>query len=171
MEAFRPIRAAGVTEVTGISCPDCSGVLEVSALAPHVLQFRCRIGHIYDSQELLAGKARVRGTAVFLVSQSGYVPTALLRNLEHNKVYHEQIVILHIEIQRVPRVDPLSRVLYEETLPGVIDVLGDDLDTELGVEVVVERRAVPVGAVELARVAARAVARHERLPEVVPRQR
>jgi KUP system potassium uptake protein len=72
--------------------------------------------------ELLAGKARVRGTAVFLVSQSGYVPTALLRNLEHNKVYHEQIVILHIEIQRVPRVDPLSRVLYEETLPGVIDV-------------------------------------------------
>jgi KUP system potassium uptake protein len=50
------------------------------------------------------------------------VPTALLRNLEHNKVHHEQIVILHIEIHRVPRVDPLSRVLYEETHPGVIDV-------------------------------------------------
>ena len=58
--------------------------------------------------ELLAGKARVPGTAVFLVSHSGFVPTALLRNLEHNKVHHEQIVILHIEIQRVPRVDPLS---------------------------------------------------------------
>jgi len=72
--------------------------------------------------ELLAGKARVPGTAVFLVSQSGFVPTALLRNLEHNKVHHEQIVILHIEIQRVPRVDSLSRVLYEERYPGVFDM-------------------------------------------------
>jgi len=72
--------------------------------------------------ELLAGKAQVPGTAVFLVSQSGFVPTALLRNLEHNKVHHEQIVILHIEIQRVPRVDPLVRVLYEERYPGVFDM-------------------------------------------------
>ena len=32
--------------------------------------------------ELLEGKARVPGTAVFLVSQSGFVPTALLRNLD-----------------------------------------------------------------------------------------
>jgi KUP system potassium uptake protein len=72
--------------------------------------------------ELLAGKARVPGTAVFLVSQSGYVPTALLRNLEHNKVYHEKIVILHIEIQRVPRIDPLCRVTFEEMHPGVFDL-------------------------------------------------
>ena len=72
--------------------------------------------------ELLEGKARVPGTAEFLVSQSGFVPTALLRNLEHNKVHHEQIVILHIEIQRVPRVDPLTRVLYEERYPGVFDM-------------------------------------------------
>ena len=72
--------------------------------------------------ELLAGKARVPGTAVFLVSNSGFVPTALLRNLEHNKVHHEKIVILHIEIQRVPRVDPLCRVTFEELHPGVFDM-------------------------------------------------
>jgi KUP system potassium uptake protein len=72
--------------------------------------------------ELLAGKARVPGTAVFLVSNSGFVPTALLRNLEHNKVHHEKIVILHIEIQRVPRVDPLCRVTVEELHPGVFDM-------------------------------------------------
>ena len=59
-------------------------------------------------------RRRCRGTAVFLVSQSGFVPTALLRNLEHNKVHHEQIVILHVEIQRVPRIDPLCRVIVEE---------------------------------------------------------
>jgi KUP system potassium uptake protein len=72
--------------------------------------------------ELLAGKARVPGTAVFLVSNQGFVPTALLRNLEHNKVHHEKIVILHIEIQRVPRVDPLCRVTVEELHPGVFDM-------------------------------------------------
>ena len=72
--------------------------------------------------ELLAPTLKVPGTAVFLVSQSGFVPTALLRNLEHNKVHHEQIVILHIEIQRIPRVDALSRVLIEELQPGVYDV-------------------------------------------------
>jgi len=72
--------------------------------------------------ELLAKTTRVPGTSVFLVSQSGFVPTALLRNLEHNKVHHEQIVILHIEIQRVPRIDPLIRVLVEEIHPGVYDL-------------------------------------------------
>jgi KUP system potassium uptake protein len=72
--------------------------------------------------ELLAPTTKVPGTAVFLVSQSGFVPTALLRNLEHNKVHHEQIIILHVEIQRVPRVDPLCRVLIEDRFPGVYDV-------------------------------------------------
>jgi KUP system potassium uptake protein len=72
--------------------------------------------------ELLMPAAKVPGTAVFLVSQSGYVPTALLRNLEHNKVHHDQIVILHIEIQRIPRIDPMCRVIVDELMPGVFDV-------------------------------------------------
>ena len=72
--------------------------------------------------ELLEPAAKVPGTAVFLVSHSGFVPTALLRNLEHNKVHHAQIVILHVEIQRVPRTDPLCRVVVEELIPNVYDV-------------------------------------------------
>ena len=72
--------------------------------------------------ELLAPAAQVPGTAVYLISNSGFVPTALLRNLEHNKVRHEQIVILHVEIQRIPRVDPACRVLMEEKHPGVYDM-------------------------------------------------
>jgi KUP system potassium uptake protein len=72
--------------------------------------------------ELLAGAASVPGTAVYLVSQSGFVPTALLRNLEHNKVRHHQIVILHVNIQRVPRIDPLARVTIEEPYPAVHEV-------------------------------------------------
>src|SRR5688572_10644036 len=71
---------------------------------------------------LLAKSTRVPGAAVFLVSQSGFVPTALLRNIQHNKVHHETIVILHLEFQRIPRFDPLSRVVVEEKHPGVFEV-------------------------------------------------
>ncbi len=69
--------------------------------------------------ELLKDVTRVPGTAVFLVSHRGYVPTALLRNLEHNRVCHENIVILHLEIQRSPRQDLVSRSYPEEVMPGI----------------------------------------------------
>ena len=69
--------------------------------------------------DLLAKATKVPGTAVFLVSHSGFVPTALLRNLEHNHVYHERIVILNMEILRTPRQDRASRAWVEELFPGV----------------------------------------------------
>jgi KUP system potassium uptake protein len=68
---------------------------------------------------LLEGVARVPGTAVFLVSHSGFVPTALLRNLAHNHVCHEQIVILHLETLRTPRQDRTTRAWVEELMPNV----------------------------------------------------
>jgi KUP system potassium uptake protein len=69
--------------------------------------------------KLLEGATKVPGTAVFLVSHSGFVPTALLRNLEHNHVYHEQIVILNLEVLRSPRHDRASRAWVEELMPNV----------------------------------------------------
>ncbi len=50
-----------------------------------------------------AQATRVPGTAVFLVSHADYIPTALLRNLEHNHVCHERVVMLNLEIVRTPR--------------------------------------------------------------------
>ncbi len=71
---------------------------------------------------LLANATRVPGTAVFLVSHSGFVPTALLRNLEHNHVCHERIVILNLEILRTPRQDRAARAWVEELMPNVHSV-------------------------------------------------
>jgi len=68
---------------------------------------------------LLETCTRVPGTAVFLVSHSGFVPTALLRNLEHNHVSHEEIVIMNFEIVRSPRQDRVSRAWVEELMPNV----------------------------------------------------
>ncbi|HEX5211330.1 MAG TPA: potassium transporter Kup [Pseudolabrys sp.] len=52
----------------------------------------------------------VPGTAVFLTSDPGFAPTALLHNLKHNKVLHEQNVILTIITADTPRVREDERV-------------------------------------------------------------
>jgi KUP system potassium uptake protein len=56
---------------------------------------------------------RVPGTAVFLTSDPGSAPTALLHSLKHYKVLHEKNVILTIETADAPRVDDTERVRIE----------------------------------------------------------
>jgi KUP system potassium uptake protein len=72
--------------------------------------------------KLIAGVHRVPGTAVFLASDPGIVPSALIRNIEHNGVVHERLIILQIEIAHTPRLDPVRRVSIEEILPGVYSI-------------------------------------------------
>ena len=72
--------------------------------------------------KLLEGVARVPGTAVFLASDPQYVPTALMRNLEHNHVAHQRIVFLNMDIARAPRQDPADRVRIEMLMPEVYAV-------------------------------------------------
>jgi KUP system potassium uptake protein len=72
--------------------------------------------------KLIAGVHRVPGTAVFLASDAGLVPSALIRNIEHNRVIHERVIVLNVEFADTPRVDPVRRVRMEEMLPGVFSV-------------------------------------------------
>ena len=52
---------------------------------------------------------RVPGTAIFMASSSAGVPSALLHNIKHNKVIHERVVILTVNINDVPTVDADKR--------------------------------------------------------------
>ncbi|TFZ06636.1 potassium transporter Kup [Ramlibacter henchirensis] len=45
---------------------------------------------------------RVEGTAVFLTAEPGAVPNALLHNLKHNKVLHEQNLFVTVRSHEVP---------------------------------------------------------------------
>jgi KUP system potassium uptake protein len=72
--------------------------------------------------KMIAGAHRVPGTGVFLASDPGLVPSALIRNIEHNGVVHERVIILQIEIAHTPRLDPVRRVSIEEILPGVYSI-------------------------------------------------
>ncbi|MBS7670020.1 potassium transporter Kup [Croceicoccus gelatinilyticus] len=53
---------------------------------------------------------RVPGTAIFMASSTAGVPSALLHNIKHNKVLHERVVILTVDIAEEPYVDPAKRV-------------------------------------------------------------
>jgi KUP system potassium uptake protein len=58
---------------------------------------------------------RVPGTAVFMTSTSAGAPVVLLHHLKHNKVLHEQVVLLSVRSAEVPDVDE-EETLELETL-------------------------------------------------------
>jgi len=53
---------------------------------------------------------RVKGTAVFMTQDPEGTPPALLHQLKHNQVLHEQVVILTIITTDAPTVPPAERV-------------------------------------------------------------
>jgi KUP system potassium uptake protein len=61
---------------------------------------------------------RVSGTAVFMTGNPWVVPPALLHNLAHNKVLHQQVVLLTVVVEEVPRVPAGERVKVEDLGSG-----------------------------------------------------
>ena len=86
------------------------------------------IGHIRDDDpELLpfitalARDEHIRHTprtAVYAVANPDTVPQALLHNLKHNQVLHEQNVILTVRFQEVPYVSDAERLHVEPLVSG-----------------------------------------------------
>ncbi|HQT47223.1 MAG TPA: KUP/HAK/KT family potassium transporter, partial [Acidocella sp.] len=65
---------------------------------------------------------RVPGTAVFMTGNLDFVPNALLHNLKHNKVLHEQVFFVTVRTLDVPQADPGDRARAEEVSPGIYKV-------------------------------------------------
>jgi len=57
---------------------------------------------------------RIEGTSVFLNAHIDFVPPALLHNLKHNHVLHEQVIFLKLSIWDVPKVNPDQRLAVKE---------------------------------------------------------
>jgi len=68
--------------------------------------------------------ARVKGTAVFMTSNQDMVPPVLLHHLHHNKVLHEQVVLLYIVTESVPEVRQDERVEVRDLGQGIFQVVG-----------------------------------------------
>jgi len=56
---------------------------------------------------------RVPGTAIYLTANRELAPDTLLHNYEHNRVLHEQLIIVHVSYQRRPYVRFAKRVQVE----------------------------------------------------------
>ena len=62
---------------------------------------------------------RVRGTAIFLTRQTAGIPTALLHNIKHNKVVHEHVVLLSVNVLESPHLSDDERFEWTDLGEGV----------------------------------------------------
>jgi KUP system potassium uptake protein len=62
---------------------------------------------------------RVPGIAVFMTSQADYLPGALLHNLKHNKVLHENVLFVTVMNDDIPQVPPDRRRVVEALAPTI----------------------------------------------------
>ena len=66
---------------------------------------------------------RVAGTAVFMTPSTDGAPVVLLHHLKHNKVLHEEVILLSVQSAEVPDVDDAERVRVEPLGQGFFRVL------------------------------------------------
>ncbi|HSP35585.1 MAG TPA: potassium transporter Kup [Thermoanaerobaculia bacterium] len=62
---------------------------------------------------------RVAGVAIFLTRTMKGIPTALLHNLKHNKVVHEKVVLLTVDIEETPTLGEHERYEWRDLGWGV----------------------------------------------------
>jgi len=66
---------------------------------------------------------RVPGTAVFMTSDESGAPVVLLHHLKHNKVLHDQVILLSVITEDVPEVAASERVNVESLGEGFYRVI------------------------------------------------
>jgi KUP system potassium uptake protein len=67
----------------------------------------------FIKNRLPADVRRVPGTAVFMTSDPDMIPPAMARNLKHNHVIHERVVMLSLITRDVPRVHSAERATVD----------------------------------------------------------
>ncbi|MGQ0765379.1 MAG: potassium transporter Kup [Gemmatimonadota bacterium] len=67
----------------------------------------------------LGSVVRVPGTAIFMTSESEGTPVVLLHHLKHNKVLHQQVILLSIVTREVPEVPQEARIRLQSLPSGV----------------------------------------------------
>ena len=56
---------------------------------------------------------RVKGTGIFMVPHDDIVPMALLHNLKHNRVLHDRVLLMRMQVESTPYVEDNDRVVVK----------------------------------------------------------
>jgi KUP system potassium uptake protein len=66
---------------------------------------------------------RVHGTSVFLFKDVGAAPPALLANLRHNRVVHDHVLLVSVDVAGAAEVPAEHRATVEEVGPGMWQIV------------------------------------------------
>ena len=92
---------------------------------------------------------RVPGVSIFMTKSGNVTPTPLIHNVTHNKVIHELVLLLTIEVDKVPFVDLQEKMIIEEIGEGIHRVTAhcgfkDEPDVKLILESC-RQKGLPIG--------------------------
>jgi len=65
----------------------------------------------------------VPGTAIYMTGSGGVAPPAMMNNLKYNRVHHENVILLTVNVQKLARVEVQKRIEFEEIRPSVWKVI------------------------------------------------
>ncbi len=65
----------------------------------------------------------IPGTAIYMSSNPKGTPSALAKNLKHNRILHKQIIVLSIIFEKAPHVNPEETVFIENPTEGFYRVV------------------------------------------------
>jgi KUP system potassium uptake protein len=78
---------------------------------------------IFLADSKLGELPRVPGLGVFLTGNPDGVPPSLLHNIKHNKMLHERVALLTVQVEDVPRVATADRLELEDLGKGFYRLL------------------------------------------------
>ena len=115
MYALPPGIAADRLEVTGISCPDCRGVLAVKSEGrDDSLVFECRVQHTYDLAELLAAKEeRLEDNFWATITALSELSRLLAELVERGRDHGETVEAVQAYRQRAHQVGEQAQALRD----------------------------------------------------------
>lgn len=84
---------------------------------------KCALSYeLFIKSILTAPPLIVKGTSVFLSGNLGIIPRSLLHNLKHNKILHENTIILNVVTEEVPFMKNSLRSSHEKIHEGIYRV-------------------------------------------------
>jgi two-component system chemotaxis response regulator CheB len=105
--------------ITGLSCPDCDGVLEVSAVGrASALHFACRTGHTFALGELFAAKEERLETRLWTAYTAFEELVQLLHDLGERRPRSEVDAGHTTRLDRATALSHRLRAIIEENSPG-----------------------------------------------------